>query len=42
VYCGRKFSLKTVLMLADQMVITGDAIRFYCIRMWFFGLDDEF
>ena len=21
VYCGRKFSLKTVLMLADQMVI---------------------
>lgn len=22
VYCGRKFSLKTVLMLADQMVTT--------------------
>ena len=22
VYCGRRFSLKTVLMLADQMVIT--------------------
>uniref|UniRef100_A0A6N2NLM0 Protein kinase domain-containing protein n=1 Tax=Salix viminalis TaxID=40686 RepID=A0A6N2NLM0_SALVM len=37
VYCGRKFSLKTVLMLADQMVITGDTIR-----MWFLGLDDEF
>lgn len=24
VYCGRKFSLKTVLMLADQMVSCGD------------------
>ena len=37
VYCGRKFSLKTVLMLADQMVITGDTTR-----MWFLGLDGEF
>lgn len=25
VYCGRKFSLKTVLMLADQMVIFMDS-----------------
>jgi hypothetical protein len=28
VYCGRKFTLKTVLMLADQMVITNWALPF--------------
>jgi hypothetical protein len=28
VYCGRKFSLKTVLMLADQMVCTMDSLFF--------------
>lgn len=27
VYCGRKFSLKTVLMLADQMVIAYSEFR---------------
>jgi hypothetical protein len=31
VYCGRKFSLKTVLMLADQMVMINDKIQFYSI-----------
>lgn len=30
VYCGRKFSLKTVLMLAEQMV--NSHFIFYCVR----------
>lgn len=30
VYCGRKFSLKTVLMLADQMVIEFSPICVFC------------
>jgi serine/threonine protein kinase len=42
VYCGRKFSLKTVLMLADQMVMINDKIQFYSIWMHFSGLDGEF
>lgn len=29
VYCGRKFSLKTVLMLADQMVIKVSHFHLY-------------
>jgi len=34
-YCSRKFSLKTVLMLADQMVsLSYSSILFLC----FFGL----
>ena len=28
VYCGRKFTLKTVLMLADQMVISNCLFHF--------------
>jgi hypothetical protein len=30
VYCGRRFSLKTVLMLADQMVMIELASIFRC------------
>jgi len=32
VYCGRKFTLKTVLMLADQMVIINWAPPFHCLN----------
>ena len=32
VYCGRKFTLKTVLMLADQMVIINWAPPFHCLK----------
>ena len=43
VYCGRKFSLKTVLMLADQMVMINDKIQFIvfeCIsRVWMVSFD---
>jgi hypothetical protein len=43
VYCGRKFSLKTVLMLADQMVMINDKIQFIvfeCIsRVWMVSCD---
>jgi len=33
VYCGRKFSLKTVLMLADQMV-TGHLFKLLLLDIW--------
>ena len=33
VYCGRKFSLKTVLMLADQMVCITSS---FCFSSWMF------
>jgi hypothetical protein len=29
VYCGRRFSLKTVLMLADQMVIAKHTLQLF-------------
>ena len=32
VYCGRKFTLKTVLMLADQMVTINWAPPFHCLK----------
>jgi casein kinase 1 epsilon len=39
VYCGRKFSLKTVLMLADQMVCTLDSLISYIFHTnWFNSL----
>jgi hypothetical protein len=31
VYCGRRFSLKTVLMLADQMVILELSTKLLCL-----------
>lgn len=37
VYCGRKFSLKTVLMLADQMIINSritGVIKGHCLVQW--------
>ncbi|KAB5553235.1 hypothetical protein DKX38_010546 [Salix brachista] len=43
VYCGRKFSLKTVLMLADQMVMINDKIQFTVLecssRVWMMSFD---
>lgn len=32
-YCGRQFSLKTVLMLADKMVSSG--VVLFCVPVYF-------
>lgn len=30
-YCNRRFSLKTVLLLTDQLVCTANRVRFGCV-----------